>query len=58
MGEPSSEWSWFPGMRWRLALCGTCDSQLGWHFEGQAPPFWGLILDRLIEEAIGNAPPR
>jgi len=48
-GEPSAEWSWFGGFRWRIALCGRCLTQLGWLFVSSAETrFAGLILDRLV----------
>jgi hypothetical protein len=50
VGPPSLEYAWFPGYAWRLALCGQCDRQLGWHFRGEgSESFFGLILDRLRE---------
>lgn len=47
-GESVDAWSWFPGYHWRLALCVGCHVHLGWHYSG-GEPFWGLILDRLVE---------
>ena len=50
VGPASCEYPWFPGLDWRLALCGGCRVQLGWHFRGEAGVgFFGLILDRLRE---------
>lgn len=40
-GEPSFEFSWFPGHAWRFAHCRGCGVQLGWRFEGSSQ-FWGL----------------
>jgi hypothetical protein len=50
-GPASDEYPWFPGMSWRLALCGGCGTHLGWHFRGEpaGAGFFGLILDRLRE---------
>jgi hypothetical protein len=48
-GPASLEFSWFPGYRWRIALCGGCQVQLGWRFESPAQQsFSGLILERLL----------
>lgn len=48
VGRPSSHWTWFPGYRWRVALCGRCGAHLGWQFQdGGGGGFFGLILDRL-----------
>lgn len=45
-GEPSTEWSWFPGHAWCIAGCTRCRAHLGWTFRGERV-FYGLILDRL-----------
>ena len=48
-GEPSSEWSWFPGFQWRVAICSKCLLQMGWLFVSAGETrFNGLILERLI----------
>ncbi len=48
---PSSEFSWFPGFSWQIAGCAACRAHLGWRFQGErSSGFFGLILDRLIEE--------
>lgn len=48
-GPASPEFSWFPGYRWRIALCGGCQVQLGWRFESPVHQgFSGLILERLL----------
>lgn len=47
-GEESDFFSWFPGYRWQLALCGRCLEFLGWAFHSSQSQFWGLILDKLI----------
>ncbi len=50
VGPASREYAWFPGFAWRLALCGQCHVQLGWHFRDDAGDgFFGLILARLRE---------
>lgn len=57
-GEPTTEFSWFTGYAWRFALCRGCGAHLGWFFQGGAPTFFGLILNRLKEEGPeeGTAP--
>lgn len=46
-GEASSEWSWFAGTRWRIALCRGCHGHLGWSFEHDETLFWGFITAKL-----------
>ncbi|PTN32759.1 hypothetical protein C6366_15965 [Desulfonatronum sp. SC1] len=49
--SPSTEFSWFPGLAWQVAACAACGAHLGWRFQGgRDSGFFGLILDRLIEE--------
>jgi len=45
-GEPSAEFTWFPGYRWQIVLCATCRTHLGWLFTG-TQSFFGLITNRL-----------
>lgn len=49
VGAASAEFSWFSGCLWRVAACGNCAEHLGWRFSG-AEGFWGLILERLVEQ--------
>ena len=46
VGPAYSEFSWFSGYRWQVAICGNCQEHLGWHFHGEQS-FYGLIHDRL-----------
>jgi filamentous hemagglutinin family protein len=46
-GNASSEFSWFSGFTWRLALCANCRTHLGWFFESSDSSFFGLILKKL-----------
>ncbi len=48
-GEPTAEYTWFSGFNWCYALCSACYSHLGWHYESIDNGFYGLILDKLIE---------
>ncbi|WP_310600338.1 cereblon family protein [Desulfobulbus sp.] len=45
-GAASAEFTWFAGYRWRVVLCATCHTHLGWLFTGDGL-FYGLIADRL-----------
>jgi len=47
LGQPTTEFSWFPGYAWSYALCGACGDHLGWQFEGGGPAFLGLIRSKL-----------
>lgn len=50
IGPPSYEFPWFAGHSWQIAICSTCQTHLGWLFQGQGGnQFFGLILDRLQE---------
>ncbi|MDM8538373.1 cereblon family protein, partial [Desulfobacterales bacterium HSG17] len=61
-GPPSLEFSWFAGFSWRFSLCSGCHTHLGWVYQslggqslggqsvGRQSSFFGLILDKLIEE--------
>jgi len=48
-GETTSNFTWFAGYVWRFALCGRCNSHLGWYFEMGEHSFLGLILANLRE---------
>jgi len=49
-GPATTEYTWFNGFAWRLALCRHCQTHLGWHYAraGQAG-FYGLIRSRLVD---------
>jgi hypothetical protein len=49
IGEETSQFSWFPGYTWQIALCGRCLTLLGWAFRSNESLFYGLILDRLTQ---------
>jgi hypothetical protein len=53
LGPQSTEFSWFPGYAWQIVQCSQCGSHLGWRFtavQAEGAGFYGLILDRLVEE--------
>jgi hypothetical protein len=50
VGEASTYFAWFKDHSWRYAVCGSCHTHLGWHFESvSGAGFFGLIRSRLIE---------
>jgi hypothetical protein len=50
IGPPSYEFPWFAGHSWQIVICSTCQTHLGWWFQGpETNQFFGLILDRLQE---------
>ena len=53
VGEPTTDFSWFPGYGWLYTACARCTSHLGWRFESVNGPhgFHGLILKRLVMES-------
>lgn len=48
MGEPTVEYTWFPGYAWCYVICSGCLSHMGWHYSSGEGGFFGLILDRLV----------
>ncbi len=48
LGLPSTEFTWFPGHPWQIALCGGCGRQLGWAWSGGA--FYGLLWPELTRD--------
>lgn len=52
VGSASSEFSWFKGFSWRIAVCLMCLTHLGWMFSSTGDTiFYGLILDRLVDKS-------
>ena len=51
VGNASDEFTWFKGFSWRIALCKSCDTHVGWMYEGTGSPavFFGLIRTMLVE---------
>ena len=49
IGAPQSEYTWFTGYEWQIAVCVGCGEHLGWMFAG-ADVFFGLIRERLVED--------
>jgi hypothetical protein len=52
LGPASSEFTWFAGYVWRIAVCANCHIHLGWRFTAADGNFFhGLITSRLIVSA-------
>ena len=52
IGTASSEFTWFNGYVWRIAICASCLVHLGWRFSGSDGHFFhGLITSRLVFRA-------
>lgn len=47
VGRFSSEFTWFKGYQWRIAVCRNCLAHLGWEFASSGTSFYGLILTSL-----------
>lgn len=47
-GPATGEFTWFRGYQWRIAVCRSCLTHLGWLFTSTSGDYFhGLILDRL-----------
>ena len=53
IGQPSNEFTWFPGTDWQICVCATCGEHLGWKYSGNGD-FYGLILTRLEKDTSGE----
>ncbi len=49
VGQPTTEFTWFPPHAWLVSLCAGCGEHLGWLFVAADSRFYGLIVDRLRE---------
>ncbi|RCK80094.1 MAG: hypothetical protein OZSIB_3598 [Candidatus Ozemobacter sibiricus] len=57
LGQPTTEYTWFPGWAWQIAVCRGCGEHLGWAYStGTFARFHGLILERLHELADASDP--
>ncbi len=45
--ESSSEFTWFRGFSWRIAVCRNCINHIGWLFSSAKSSFHGLISTKL-----------
>jgi hypothetical protein len=48
-GAQSTDFTWFAGYAWQVALCARCGAHLGWQFRSPEHAFAGLIASMLIE---------
>jgi hypothetical protein len=56
-GPFTDEFSWFQGYRWRISICESCHTHIGWMFGSANHIFFGLILDRLTDARnLSNRP--
>ena len=47
VGATEEAFSWFPGWKWQVAICGRCHTHVGWIFRCAGSQFHGLILAAL-----------
>jgi len=47
VGDPTLEYTWFPGYSWSISVCSNCFLHLGWFYQSNGNSFYGLILERL-----------
>lgn len=51
--RPSTDFSWFPGYAWQIAVCSKCSSHIGWKFVAvtknlKPKAFFGLSCKSLV----------
>jgi hypothetical protein len=46
-GDPTDEYTWFPGFAWCYSNCLNCFAHLGWFYQSGDRHFYGLILNHL-----------
>ena len=48
IGPSSDEFTWFSGYTWRIVICSSCLTHIGWYFsKDSGNGFFGFIADRL-----------
>uniref|UniRef100_A0A803LBJ5 Protein cereblon n=1 Tax=Chenopodium quinoa TaxID=63459 RepID=A0A803LBJ5_CHEQI len=55
IGRPREEYSWFPGYKWTIANCATCESHMGWLFTAtnkklKPKTFWGVRSSQVADD--------
>jgi hypothetical protein len=49
-GPATTDYTWFPGHAWQMAMCASCHAHLGWRYrKAGSVAFYGLIRERLVE---------
>ena len=48
LADPCSDFTWFRGYDWQVAVCRGCSDHLGWFYSRRETGFWGLILDKMV----------
>ncbi|GBG00324.1 hypothetical protein Rsub_13032 [Raphidocelis subcapitata] len=59
-GQPTAEFSWFPGYTWQIAVCAHCGEHLGWRFaleHAEQQPARATARLREAAAAAREAPP-
>jgi len=51
ISDTTTEFTWFNGYAWRIAVCAKCRQHLGWRFESPQDYFHGLILNQLTSSS-------
>lgn len=51
-GQVSTEFPWFAGYAWQVALCSKCTEHIGWRFTSRDHIFLGLIVSKLVERTL------
>lgn len=48
MGSASTEFAWFSGFSWRIMICSSCLTHLGWYFSSlTGGHFFAFIVDKI-----------
>jgi hypothetical protein len=48
IGSASTEFAWFSGFSWRIMICSSCLTHLGWYFSSPSgSSFFAFILDKI-----------
>lgn len=53
IGPPSEEFTWFSGHTWRIIICSSCLTHIGWYFvNSSGKGFFGFIADRIARISL------
>ena len=48
IGPSSAEFTWFSGHSWRIIICSSCLTHIGWYFSNNSGEgFFGFVADRI-----------